>query len=202
LYGFILLHSDSSGAAAIINSWVADNTSKMIRDIIPPGAVNSQTRLVLVNAIYFKGDWANKFDKADTKTEDFFVSPTETIKVELMHKHKAKFNYGTNQDLNCQALELSYSGDALSMFVVLPDKVTNLAAVESKLTAAILLDIEESFRMSKRGEVHIWIPKFRLDEGLELSSTLQSMGMADAFSAADADFTGMDGGKNLFISKV
>jgi len=118
---------------------------------------------------------------------------------------EGKFRHGTNQTLNCQVLELPYSGDALSMFIVLPDKVeTKFSDVDSKLTADILLDIEKSFEMSKHGaDVSVWIPKFKLDESLELlTKTLQAMGMSDAFSVKDADFSAMTGKRDLVISKV
>jgi serpin B len=193
--------SDSHGAVALINNWVADNTNQMIKNIVSESAVNDLTRLILVNAIYFKGDWLKKFDKGNTRDEDFHVLPTETIKVQLMHKPKAKFFYGYNNDLKCQAIELPYAGDALSMFIVLPDStVTNLSELETKLTIEALTNVRGLFRMAER-EVHVWLPRFKLDETLELANTLASMGMGDLFSD-NADLSGLDGTKDLYVSKV
>jgi len=192
---------DSSGSTNLVNQWVADNTAQKITELIPPGVLNDLTKLVLVNAVYFKGDWEKKFDKNDTKDEDFHVSTTETVRVPLMHKSKAKVWYGVNQDLNCQAIELPYAGERLSMFVILPIEVNGLGKLESSLSADEFVNTREKFRMQLR-DVHIWLPKFKLDEKLGLNGILAAMGITDMFDGDSADFSGMDGTRNLFVSKV
>lgn len=192
---------DASGATDLINRWVADNTAQKITKLIPPGVLDHLTRLVLVNAVYFKGDWQKKFDVKDTKEEDFHVSATETVRVPLMHKSKAKLWYGVNQDLNCQAIELPYAGDRLSMFVILPIAVDGLGKLESSLSAGELLDARERFRMQLR-DVHVWLPKFKLDEQLGLTEILAKMGITDMFNKNVADFSGIDGTRELYVSKV
>lgn len=198
---FVYCSGDSNGATDLINNWVAENTSQKITKLLSPGILNDLTRLVLVNAVYFKGDWAKKFNPSNTKEEDFHVSPTETVRVQLMHITKGKFVYGVNHKLNCKAIELPYCGDQLSMIVLLPDSVTTLQNVESALTAEDLLSVNKAFNMSSQ-DVQLWLPKFRLDEKLGLGDILSAMGMTDMFDQRLADFSGIDGSRELCVSKV
>jgi len=194
------VRSDSNGAAQIINRWVAEKTNNKITEIVTPDAVNSLTRLVLVNAIYFKGDWLKKFNVSSTKDEGFHVSANESVKVKLMYM-KAKFYYGVNSELNCQAIELPYAGENLSMFILLPDQATSLSQLEEKLTSADLVNVKEKFSMWSL-EVKLWLPRFSLDEKLSLAEVLGQMGMGDLFTLGVADLSGIDGSKELFVSKV
>ena len=180
---------------------MSEQTNQKIPEVVPLNAVNAQTRLILVNAIYFKGDWNKKFDKERTEDKDFRISKEKSVKVPLMHMPKFKVQYGVNNELNCQAIELPYNNLTLSMFVLLPDDtVTSLQEVESKLTSDHLINVENKFHMSER-EVHVWLPRFKLDEKLSLAEILSSMGMGDMFSK-NADFSGMDGTKDLYVSNV
>lgn len=193
--------ADSSAAAATINKWVADNTNNKVTEIVSADSVNALTRLVLVNAVYFKGDWLKKFDEQSTQMIDFHVSPKEKLMVKTMQM-KAKFYYGVNQELKCQALELPYTGDSLSMFIILPDHPdTNLAEVEKKLTSDDLVNVTDRFQMAFL-EVSVWLPKFRLDEKMSVAEVLSEMGMKDLFVGGVADLSGVDGTKELFVSKV
>jgi serpin B len=179
---------------------VAENTNQKIKDILTD--VDPSTCLVLVNAIYFKGDWKDKFDVKNTKEEDFHVSPTETVKVPLMFMRDADVMYGVSDTLNCQAVELPYAGDTLSMVVLLPDHTkTNLKDLESKLTADALINVESTFNMRKK-EINLWLPRFKLEETLELNGVLAKMGMADMFVGGKADLSGIDGTKKLYVSEV
>ena len=154
-----------------------------------------------MNAIYFKGDWNKKFDKAKTEDKDFRISKEKSVKVPLMHMPKFKVQYGVSQEFNCKAIELPYNKNALSMFVLLPDDtVTSLQEVESKLTSDHLINIKDKFQMYER-EVHVWLPRFKLDEKLSLEGSLANMGMDEMFSK-NADFSGMDGTKELCVSNV
>jgi len=192
---------DTSGSAATINSWVADKTNNKVPEIVPVSAISEQTRLILVNAVYFKGDWMTKFVATSTRPDDFHVSATETVKVPMMYVNEEEFYYGVNDDLKCQAIELRYAGDSLSMFVILPDRSTTLADVEKKLTPDDLTNVSEKFRMELL-EVKVWLPKFRLDEKLGLAQMLAGMGMEDLFTASVADLSGVDGTRELFVSEV
>ena len=193
---------DSIGAVAIINKWVAEQTNNKITDIVPQDAVDALTRLILVNAVYFKGNWLKKFDINSTADKDFHISPNESVKVKMMHMSKAKFSYGVNSELHCQVIELPYAGENLSMFILLPDHtVTSLFEVESKLTFKDLIDVEEKFLMSSV-KVNVWLPRFSLDERLGLASMLAEMGMVDLFKEGGADLSGVDGSRDLYVSKV
>jgi len=170
--------------------------------LVPSDAVDHLTRLILVNAVYFKGDWLKKFDVNLTTCEDFRVSPSESVKVQMMHMQKVKLFYGINAELHCQAVELPYAGESLSMFILLPDEtVTSLSELEKKLTAMDLVNVKEKFRMSSQ-KVNLWLPRFHLDEKLSLAEMLAGMGMTDLFTMGVADLSGIDGSKELYVSKV
>ena len=115
---------------------------------------------------------------------------------------KADFYYGENAELKCQAIELPYAGGNISMFVLLPDQEsTQLSEVQQKLTSNDLVDIKEKFHMTSE-EVNLWLPRFNLDEKLSLADMLAGMGMKDLFIQGVADLSGMDGSKELYVSKV
>jgi len=198
----LLFSQNGPAAVGVINSWVSENTNQKIKDILSAGDVNALTRLILVNAIYFKGDWERKFDATVTAQEDFQVSATETVKVPLMFMKKVKAVYGVNHKLNCQAIELPYVKKALSMFVILPDHtVTDIHALERSLTVDDLVNINNSFKMEER-EVNIWLPRFKIDEKLELNGLLAKLGIVDLFSEGKADLSGINKAKELFVSKI
>ncbi len=178
-----------------INDWVARQTEGKIEDLIPEGAVHRLTRLVLTNAIYFKGDWAQQFDPDKTQEADFTVSPDKTVKAPLMHQQD-DFRYAQTDTL--QILELPYKGKALSMLVLLPDKADGLAALEAKLNAENLSRWQQQMRQR---EVIVYLPRFEITSQFGLSDTLSAMGMPDAFTE-NANFSGMDGTRELFISDV
>jgi len=127
-YGAGLREVDFKGATEdarkTINAWVEDQTNDKIKDLFKPNVLGSGTRLVLTNAIYFKGDWASKFDKSKTHNAPFKLSPDETIQVPTMYQ-EAKFGSARNDDV--WALSMPYRGDDLSMVVLLPHRVHGLA---------------------------------------------------------------------------
>ena len=195
------LRGDSHESAATINKWVAEKTNDKVTEIVPASAINDLTRLILVNAVYFKGDWLKKFNSDSTQECDFQVSASETVRVKMMYM-KAKFYYGVSEQLHCQAIELSYAGDTLSMFVILPDHTaTNLGEVEKNLTSDDLVNVSQKFQMAFL-EVKLWLPKFRLDEKLSLAEALSNLGMKDLFLESTADLSGVDGTKELYVSSV
>ena len=179
-----------------INKWVEKKTKKKIKELIQPGIFNELTRLVLTNAIYFKGDWAIEFDKKNTSDAPFMISADKKVIVPMMHRED-RFTYAETPDL--QILELPYKNEDLSMIVLLPKKVDGLAALEKSLAVKNLNTWMGALR---KRQVIVYLPRFKMTIGpLELKDILKSMGMKDAFSMA-ADFSGMDGTKMLFISNV
>jgi serpin B len=188
---------ETEKARKTINKWVEKQTKDRIKDLIPRGAVDRLTVLVLTNAIYFKGDWASKFKEENTEHADFHINEYKTVEVPMMYQ-KGKFAYTEGEDT--QTLVLPYKGDELSMLIVLPKKIGLLSSFESELTAKNLKF--EQGRLRER-EVRVYLPKFKMTCGvLELKHILKDMGMKDAFSLPPADFSGMTGVKDLFISKV
>lgn len=209
LPAFVKLCKDSYGAGLnevdfgqpdaarkIINTWVEKKTREKIKDLLPPRVLTKDTRLVLTNAIYFKGDWERSFKKEATKSEPFFRAAGKKINVPMMHR-TGDFKYLDGGEF--QALELAYRGDDLSMVVLLPKKVDGLDDFEKSLTAAKLAGWLEKLKWT---EVALALPKFRMTREFQLKDVLSAMGMSAAFSPDNADFSGMTGKKELFVSEV
>lgn len=180
-----------------INNWVENQTNNKIKDLIPKGAIDVMTRLVLTNAIYFKGEWVKQFDEEDTSEQDFRVSSDKTVKVPMMRLtgEEAEFNYAETENL--QILEMPYSGEELSMLILLP-KENDLGALEESLHTEKL---DEWRKMIKEQRVNVYIPKFTFETKYTLNNYLKQMGMPTAFSD-NADFSGMTGNRDLFIGFV
>jgi len=175
-------------------------TNEKIKDLLSPGTIDSMTRLVLTNAIYFKGDWVLKFDKKKTTDADFKITPENKVKVPMMTLtgQKAKFNYAFFPENEMQIIELPYEGEELSMLILLP-KEGNMIELEESLTAERLNEWKSRMKETK---IDVYMPKFRFETKYGLSKTLSDMGMQTAFTWPGADFSGMDGTNNLFISNV
>ncbi len=200
-YGAGLKEVDFAGATEqarlTINKWVEDKTKERIRDLIRPGVLNELTTLVLTNAIYFKGDWLSKFDEDNTRARPFHISSDRSINVPMMYQSQ-KFNYADRENL--QILELPYKGGDLSMIVLLPKQVDGISNLERSLTVEKLKLWLKALRSRK---VNVFLPKFKLTWGAyDLTRLLGRMGMKDAFSLPPADFSGITGKKDLFISNV
>jgi len=177
-----------------INSWVARQTRDKIRDLIPAGALTSLTRLVLCNAIYFKGSWASPFPAAATKSAPFHLASGRETECKLMQQ-EGQFGYAESPGL--KILSLPYGGGDLSMVVLLPEKPGGLAELESQLDAARL---DHWVGQLRNQTVKVYLPRFTAQFGLKLNQAMITLGMADAFDQAQADFSGMNGGRDLFIS--
>ncbi|NOQ56134.1 MAG: serpin family protein [Nanohaloarchaea archaeon] len=169
-----------------INDWVAEQTENKIKDLIPEGIINSDTRLVLTNAIYFKGNWDLQFDEKNTVETDFFENSEKTVKAQMMSLTgaDAKFNYAETDDL--QILELPYVGNDLSMLVLLP-KANNISIIDNILSTDKLLSLKSDLYTQR---VDVYLPKFKFETKYLMSKDLIEMGMPTAFSDY-ANFTGM-----------
>uniref|UniRef100_A0A8C0ZQY0 Serpin B6 n=1 Tax=Castor canadensis TaxID=51338 RepID=A0A8C0ZQY0_CASCN len=166
-----------------INVWVADRTKGKITDMLPPYSVGSLTKLILVNAIYFKGNWENQFEKKQTKEMPFNVSKNENRTVQMMHQ-KSSFKMTYVEEISTQILVLPYAGGDLNMVIMLPDEDTDLKMVMSV----------------KR--VEVFLPRFKLEENYDMKDVLQDLGMVDAFEQGRADLSGMSSKKDLCLSTV
>ncbi|MEN8215211.1 MAG: serpin family protein [Pseudomonadota bacterium] len=197
---------DAEKARQRINQWVLKKTSQQIKDLVKASLLNDLTRLVLVNAIYFKGNWASQFNSRHTEDAPFWVTPNQSVYVPMMTQ-KDSFNYMANGKL--QVLELPYAGpvghsyynnDSLSMIVLLPRQRDGLAELESSLNTQQLDKWLIRLR-SEKVKVKVFLPKFQISSSFELTKTLTKMGMSAAFNEK-ADFSGIDGTKELSISSV
>ena len=195
-YGAGLMQVDFKGATETarltINQWVEQKTQDKIKDLLQAGALRADTRLVLTNAIYFKGDWETQFDKALTKDEDFYLTPAKTAKTPMMHR-QGGFNYFDGGTF--QILEIPYKSQELSMIIFLPKDRNGLAALEQSLTAA---NMQPWLRqLAPASKVIVTMPKFKMTQEFELGA----MGMPQAFTSR-ANFSGMTGKSDFAISAV
>jgi serpin B len=186
---------DATEAARLtINQWVEQQTDDKIKDLLQPGVLSSSTRLVLTNAIYFKGDWQTQFDKAQTRDEDFHLSAAQNVKAPMMHR-EGGFNYFDGGTF--QILEIPYKSAELSMIVLLPNDVGGMFALEQSLTAPNTRQWLGQLRPVPK--VIMTLPKFKMTQQFDLQDTLGAMGMTLAFDA-HADFSGMTGNREFSIS--
>ncbi|HXP60261.1 MAG TPA: serpin family protein, partial [Dongiaceae bacterium] len=189
--------TQADAVRAEVNHWVAQETLNRIQDILPPGSLTALTRLVLANAIYFKGAWLYPFEKTETVSQPFHLSSTSQVAAPLMHQPFVSVNYMETSDF--QAVELPYGGNRLSMVILLPVQIDGLAQLEPQLDPALLWS---ALAQMTQQEVEVFLPRFTLGSGFELNDTLAAMGMPDPFTAGMADFSGMDGTRRLSISHV
>ena len=162
---------DSVGTAKNINSWVEDKTKNKIKDLIKPDMLDAMTRLVLVNAIYFKGNWASKFDPKQTKTDKFYLNDNDSIDVQMM-SNKGKYFYKEDESLDAKVLELPYSNQDVSLIVILPNKRNGIAELEKKLADTDLTKITENMF---KPEVVVKLPKFKIETTIELNEPLEQV---------------------------
>jgi serpin B len=177
-----------------INDWVSDQTEGRIEDLIPQGAIDALTRLVLTNAIYFNAAWAYPFDEKITANGPFYLLDGGQITVPMM-KQTESFSYAEGEGY--QAVELLYDGGELSMVILLPE-AGKLEAFEEGLQARYVCDIISGLQPT---EVALTMPRFEFESEFSLKDTLAGMGMPIAFSSI-ADFSGMTGNRELSISDV
>lgn len=179
-----------------INRWVEQQTKDKIKDLFASGTIDATTRLVLANAVYFKGTWASKFMTNSTSDQAFRDGGGKSTKVPMM-RQTARFGYAEVE--GWQALELRYAKCTFAMDIVLPRAVDGLPNLEANLTSAWLGDV---LRGIKSQEVIVNLPRFKATLGFDLTKTLSSMGMAKAFSRDEADFSRMTDSERLMIGVV
>ena len=184
-------------ARQTINDWVENQTEDKIAELLPPGVLSADTKLVLTNAVYFHGIWADPFKKDRTKEDTFHLTATDSITVPMMNRSD-EFRYGAVDDL--QILDLPYGDGSLSMVVLLPKQIDGLPDLESLLTVQNLQRWMASIK--HEDEVKVYLPKFRMTSQFRMADVLKTLGMESAFDASAADFSGMTGGRDLFISEV
>lgn len=186
---------------ADINNWVAEKTHDRIKDLLTPGSLDAMTRMVLVNAIYFKGKWQYEFDPQDTRDDDFtLASGQKNVKVKMMYQQNSAFRYACDDAM--QILQMPYKGGRLARLVMLPNKGVSLRSVEQLMAERGIQSVVGSLR--RLSDLHVYVPKFEVGWGtFNMTATLDAMGMKDAFTNR-AIFSGMeqDDSRDLYISGV
>ncbi|MDD4923601.1 MAG: serpin family protein [Dehalococcoidales bacterium] len=185
---------DPEACRQAINDWVYEQTNGRIEDLIPEGAIDQMTRLVLTNAIYFNAAWLNQFDEEYTYDDTFYLPDGSTVTVPMMHQTD-RFSY-VNED-NYTVIELLYDIYDMSMVIIMPDEGT-FADFENSLTSELVDNIIGSMTS---GQVNLSMPKFEFESEFNLNDALKAMGMSDAFSDS-ADFSGITDKADLIISDV
>ncbi|MCL2700854.1 MAG: serpin family protein [Phycisphaerae bacterium] len=188
--------ADTKAAAKVVNDWVAKKTNNRVKDIISPAMLNRDTVLLLANALYFKGAWAEEFGKANTADGEFKLGGDKTVKAKMM-SHKAEFDYAETDD--AQVLAMPYAGHQFSMVIVLPKKVGGLAELEKNLSA----DSLAAWTTFESEDVRVTLPRFKVTRDFDARKPLEAMGMTKAFSReGGADFSGMVADEKVAISFV
>uniref|UniRef100_A0A3P8ZRP3 Serpin domain-containing protein n=1 Tax=Esox lucius TaxID=8010 RepID=A0A3P8ZRP3_ESOLU len=195
--------SESAAVAEQINGWVENHTEGKIRDLLSADDFSSVTRLTLVNAVYFRGSWKNQFRPENTRTFSFSKDDGSEVQTLMMYQ-QGEFYYGEFSDGSSEAggvyqvLEMPYEGEDMSMLIVLPRQEVPLAALEPIIKAPLL---EEWANNVKRQKVEVYLPKFKVEQKIDLRETLQDLGIKKIFTK-DADLSAMTDGKDLFIGKA
>jgi serpin B len=201
--GIVDFASQPEDARTAINAWVGEHTADKIPELLKSGTITPLTRLVLTNAIYMKAPWATPFEKSATRPEAFAVGAGDTD-VPFMHA-SGKMVAGTvgSGDTAATVCEIPYAGGRLAMVLLVPARVDGLLAVLTAMKG----DWRASWNAAGPGTVRmrpvtLALPKWTARKPLSLSAALKSLGMKRAFMAGEADLSGMDGGRDLFVSDV
>ena len=199
-YGAGIRTMDFKGAPGAsrntINDWVSDQTNGKINDLVPGSAINQSTRLILTNAIYFNAAWLHRFNKSKTKDGTFYLIDGQGVEVPMMTQKETFFGYFWGDGY--QAVELPYTGEELSMIILLPD-AGRFDEFEAALDAETVRTVSTELRST---EFILTMPKFEFESNFSLGQILGEMGMPDAFFGEKADFSGMTGNRELRIEAV
>ncbi len=180
-----------------INDWVAERTEETIQDLIPQGVINRLTRLVLTNAIYFNAAWHYPFDEDRTTSDPFHLLSGDRVNVPMMHQTET-FNYALHETYQVQSVELLYAGEEASLIILLPAR-GRYAQFENALSAELVTEISKRMRPIR---LRLSVPSFEFTSEFRLAEILDGMGMSNAFDPESADFSGMVGTKELYLSAV
>ncbi|XP_063903050.1 leukocyte elastase inhibitor-like [Zophobas morio] len=195
----LLNFAANEAAAASINAWVKEKTKDKIKDIINKDNLDESTRLILVNAIYFKGNWAIPFHKNSTKTAPFYLIKGDKVNVPMMNK-VVNLYYKADKKLDVQILELPYTNENLSMIIILPNKRNGLDKLEKKLASCKLMEIMQQMW---KVNVIVQLPRFKIEQTIFLNDPLTKLGLGEIFDPHAANFGGMiTSNEQLFVSQA
>lgn len=194
---------DTEGSRQKINRWISEKTDGQIAELIKPGVIDSLTRMVLTNAIYFKAPWAEAFSEKLTKPGQFFMTAKDSVSVPFMSRRgeylAGEFRVGEAEGALC---EIPYSEQRFSLLLIIPKKIDGANTVMKDFLATTpLRKILEGTNLRTQA-VELSLPKWSFRKSIDLDGFLKELGMTSAFKQDSADFSGMDGKKVLYISKV
>ena len=181
-----------------INKWVEDKTQGRVKDALPLGIIDRDTRLFLICAIFIKVQWYHQFDVKKTKKGQFFLQMKETLEVNMMNQQNT-FRYGTLPKLSCDAIELPCANGHVRMYIFLPHKQDGINKLENKLSRANIESLEDHLHEEY---VDVYLPKFRYELGFSMNDVLGKLGVRDVFTYGRADLSKIDGTRDLNLSKV
>ncbi|XP_051025714.1 serpin B9 isoform X8 [Acomys russatus] len=182
-----------------INTWVSKQTDGKIPELLSGDSVDPETRLILVNALYFKGKWHQAFERGNTREMLFKINEKEKRPVQMMYQEKT-FNLAYVEEVQAEILEIPYESMELSMFILLPDEGVDLSKVENNLTFEKLTAWTKPGSM-KSTEIEVYLPKFILQQDYDMRSIFQQLGMVDVFQEGRADLSAMSPERGLSVSK-
>ena len=188
-------NNKSQSSANEINNWVRKNTNNKIDKLVSPDNINNLTEIIITNAVYFYADWLEKFDKKDTKNQDFKILNGQNISIPFMNLTKS-FNY--TEDENTQILEMDYKGEKVSMLILLP-KESSSQNIQSLIT---LEQINKWKSQLTKKKVLIQIPKFKFETEYKLIDNFQELGITSAFIGGKADFSKLSNKSDLYINEI
>jgi serpin B len=178
-----------------INEWAEEKTAGKIRKFLNYGDVDSNTRLILTNAVYFKGFWQTQFDKKLTTPDDFHIDKTRSIRVQMMQQCNKEFPY--YEDENFQIVKIPYECKNLSMLILLPRKIdSEIPKIPDYET------LKTFYKALVNQKLDLYLPKFKIEATYDLVKPLRNLGLKSAFNPMSADFSGITGSRDLFISKA
>ncbi|XP_076788653.1 LOW QUALITY PROTEIN: neuroserpin [Arvicanthis niloticus] len=195
--------SQNVAVANYINKWVENYTNSLLKDLVSPGDFDAVTHLALINAVYFKGNWKSQFRPENTRTFSFTKDDESEVQIPMMYQ-QGEFYYGEFSDGSNEAggiyqvLEIPYEGDEISMMLVLSRQEVPLATLEPLLKAQL---IEEWANSVKKQKVEVYLPRFTVEQEIDLKDTLKALGVTEIF-IKDANLTAMSDKNELFLSKA
>lgn len=191
---------DGVAAAQLINNWVESKTNNRIKDLLSSDSLNADTRLVLINALYFKGTWKKQFNPNNTIDQPFHVNNSITVKVPRMYKED-NYKYGESQELQAQLLEMAYEDDEASMLIVLPNEVEGLNKILKKLADGydLMAEVDKMFST----KVQVSVPKFKIETTIDLAKVLPKLGIKAIFDSKHSGLTRiLNNDEMLYVSEA
>lgn len=190
---------DSNSASTLINRNVGRVTCGKIKDIIDPASLDCEIKAILVNAVYFKGNWNKKFDPANTRPCDFYIDSNRVVKTQMMMMEDVEFNAGCVDDLDCKCIELPYEDTNFQMLILLPHDRDGICRLENRIGTSTL---REARKAMSGHRCKLWLPKFTIETEYDLKQVLIEAGVEHLFDECHSDLSRITGRRDLVLSQA